>query len=254
MTQGSLLAFPRTRGFERVLRLGLGRIAVAVLLGLLAVGILCAAAARLGAPALSATGAGVASVDTPRRLPGESTEGRRLGTARWNQNIDALAGVVAKKYRISQDATRELIGAAYAAGARIGVDPLLIVAVMAVESRFNPIAQSDGGAMGLMQVIPRYHPDKLDAANRASVLDPHTNIEVGARILKEYIGRGGTEVAGLQLYNGALGDASNAYSNRVLGEKQWLQEAMRRSRPCPSVKCSTGASTVSPGRRYAGRA
>ncbi|HKE41580.1 MAG TPA: transglycosylase SLT domain-containing protein, partial [Casimicrobiaceae bacterium] len=84
--------------------------------------------------------------------------------------------------------------------------------------------------VGLMQVIPRYHADKLDASAGAAVLDPHTNIHVGARILKEYISRGGNEVAGLQLYNGSSADATNAYANRVLGEKHWLQDAMKRSR------------------------
>ncbi len=144
--------------------------------------------------------------------------------------IDALAAIVARKYRVSEEATREFVRTAYREGARHGIDPLLIVSVMAVESRFNPVAQSEGGAMGLMQVIPRFHAEKFDAADRSSVLDPRTNIQVGVRILKEYIGRGGNELAGLQLYNGAPDDASFAYANRVLGEKQSLQDAMRRER------------------------
>jgi soluble lytic murein transglycosylase-like protein len=81
-----------------------------------------------------------------------------------------------------------------------------------------------------MQVIPRYHADKLDAGDGHSVLDPPKNIELGARVLKEYIRRGGTEIAGLQLYNGASDDPSNAYANRVLGEKQRLRDAVRRAR------------------------
>lgn len=145
-------------------------------------------------------------------------------------DIDAISGAIARRYRISQDATRELVAAAYGEGRRIGLDPLLIVAVMAVESRFNPIAQSDGGAIGLMQVIPRYHPDQVDRASSESVLDPRTNIGLGARVLKAYIRQGGTEVAGLQLYNGASADASNGYANKVLGERQRLQDALRRSR------------------------
>ncbi len=141
--------------------------------------------------------------------------------------IEAVAGAVARRYRISEDATRELVGAAYGEGRRIGLDPLLIIAVMAVESHFNPIAQSDGGAIGLMQVIPRYHADQFESGERESVLDPRTNIGLGARVLKEYIRRAGTEVAGLQLYNGAAGDASNGYANKVLGERQRLQEVLR---------------------------
>jgi soluble lytic murein transglycosylase-like protein len=150
---------------------------------------------------------------------------RRTSAAR---DIEALTNVVARKYRVSHDATRELVDAAYREGARYGLDPILIIAVMAVESRFNPIAASDGGAVGLMQVIPRYHSDKLDPATGETMLDPHTNIKVGAGVLKEYIRRGGSPTAGLQLYNGASGDASNAYANRVLSEMQSLQHAVRR--------------------------
>jgi soluble lytic murein transglycosylase-like protein len=144
--------------------------------------------------------------------------------------IEAVASAIARKYRVSHDVMRELVGTAYREGRGIGLDPLLIIAVMAVESRFNPIAQSDGGAIGLMQVIPRYHADKLDAARGVSMFDPGTNIRLGARVLKEYIRRGGTDVAGLQLYNGAAGDSSAAYANRVLGEWQRLRETARRSR------------------------
>jgi len=144
--------------------------------------------------------------------------------------IDAVARAVARRYRISEDATRELVSTAYREGRRIGLDPLLIVAVMAVESHFNPLARSDGGALGLMQVIPRYHAAQFDPAGGESVLDPRTNIELGARVLKDCIHRGGTEVAGLQRYNGASGDPSNDYANKVLHERQRLQEALRRSR------------------------
>jgi len=123
-----------------------------------------------------------------------------------------------------------MIATAYREGKRVGLDPLLIVAVIAVESRFNPIAESTMGAQGLMQVIPSYHKDRLEAAGVDSVLDPHANIRLGAQILKEYIRRGGTEVAGLQLYNGASDDATNAYASKVLGEKQKLLQAVQRVR------------------------
>jgi soluble lytic murein transglycosylase-like protein len=143
--------------------------------------------------------------------------------------IENLAGVIARRYRVSLEATRSLVGAAYRAGSRSGVDPVLIVAVIAVESRFNPIARSVGGAMGLMQVIPHYHADKFDAKG-GSVLDPETNIQLGATVLKDYIKRGGTEIAGLQLYNGSSGDPANSYATRVLAEKQRLLDALRRER------------------------
>jgi soluble lytic murein transglycosylase-like protein len=152
------------------------------------------------------------------------------GPSPADPGIEAVANAIARKYRVSEEATRDFVHHAYREGARYGVDPLLIVAVMAVESRFNPVAQSDGGAMGLMQVIPRFHAEKFDASNQETVLDPRTNIHVGVKILKEYIGRGGNEPAGLQLYNGAPDDPSLAYATRVLGEKRLLQEAVQRAR------------------------
>ena len=146
------------------------------------------------------------------------------------EHIEALAALIGKKYRISPKVGRELIGTAYREGARTGVDPLLIIAVMAVESRFNPIAESDSGATGLMQVIPGFHKDKLDAGGGDPVLDPHANIRLGARVLQEYIRRAGNEAAGLQLYNGSSDDATNAYANKVLAERQRLQQAIPRSK------------------------
>ena len=166
--------------------------------------------------------------DIPQK---HADEGRRQRPAALTDpEIEAVANAVARKYRVSHEATREHVGTAYREGKAIGVDPLLIIAVMAVESRFNPIAQSDRGAIGLMQVIPRFHADKFNAARGESVLEPRINIQLGARVLKEYIRRGGTDVAGLQLYNGASADASNVYANKVLGEKQRIREAIRRGR------------------------
>src|SRR2546427_9065854 len=77
------------------------------------------------------------------------------------QKYRALANYVSRKYRIAPDVTEQFVGAAYDAGRRVGLDPLLILAVMAVESRFNPVAESLMGAKGLMQVISRHHLDKL---------------------------------------------------------------------------------------------
>lgn len=230
MTARSLFAWRSRAALDGQPRLDRRRVAMLALLTSLGVVPLPTSTARSegsvarlpAPPSVATTTASKAEPDTGETRPRPLTA--------HGETLNALAAVVARKYRVSEEATRELVAAAYREGGRNGLDPLLLLAVIAVESRFNPIAQSDGGALGLMQVIPRYHTDKVDVAKTTSVLDPHTNIELGARILKEYIGRAGTEVAGLQLYNGAAGDVSNAYANRVMGEKQWLQEAVRRSR------------------------
>jgi soluble lytic murein transglycosylase-like protein len=171
-----------------------------------------------------------AAATTPDSPQNEAEGNWQHPAASADPEIETVAKAVASRYRISHEATRELVGTAYREGKGIGVDPLLIIAVMAIESRFNPIAQSEGGAIGLMQVIPRFHTDKFDIARGKSMLDPRINIQLGARVLKEYIRRGGTDVAGLQLYNGAAADASNVYANKVLGERQRLREAVRHGR------------------------
>ena len=142
--------------------------------------------------------------------------------------VEPLVSVVARRYRVARDSAREMVRAAFREGRRNDVDPLLILAVIAVESRFNPIAESEQGAMGLMQVVPRFHLDKVDTVE--AMLQPHANIAVGARILRDAIRRGGGEVAGLQLYNGSPEDETRAYANRVLSERRRLAEAMPHER------------------------
>lgn len=141
----------------------------------------------------------------------------------------ALAEFLARKYKVSERVIFNLVGMAHNAGRQIGIDPLLIIAVIAVESRFNPIAESMAGAKGLMQVIPKYHTDKLNGyGGEESVFDPQTNILVGSQILKEYIARTGSVNSALQMYAGALNDAEDLYTNKVMTEKERLQQVMNR--------------------------
>ena len=108
------------------------------------------------------------------------------------------------------------------------IDPLLIVAIIGVESGFNPFAESSFGAQGLMQVIPRFHMDKLPGgANGRAFLDPVTNIRVGASVLQEAIQRRGGLTAGLQYYAGSS-DAAGSYANKVMAEKARLEQAAQR--------------------------
>jgi len=134
-----------------------------------------------------------------------------------------LVRYVARRFQIATQAADRMVDAAYRAARAVGLDPYLVLAVIAVESRFNPIAESDMGAKGLMQIIPKYHERLLAAAGgEAALLDPETNIALGARILQAYVYRMGTLEGGLQFYNGALGDASAQYAQKVLAERERL--------------------------------
>jgi len=140
----------------------------------------------------------------------------------------ALIDHVSRRFLVAAAVTERMVATAYRAAAEVGLDPLLVLAVIAVESRFNPIAESGMGAKGLMQIIPRFHLDKLRAAGgEDAVFHPESNILVGARILQEYIYRGGTLVAGLQQYNGASRDANAYYAQRVMAERERLEQVVR---------------------------
>jgi len=160
----------------------------------------------------------------------------------------ALSGFVAKRYLVSQDVAFDLVTVAHRAGHQLKLDPLLIIAVIAIESRFNPIAESPAGAKGLMQIIPKYHGDKLEEfGGEQAVFEPETNIHVGARILKEYLRRTGNLGIALQMYAGALGDNEDQYTRKVLNERHRLQQvvAPSRQRPAAPVPVRTATAPVS---------
>ena len=147
--------------------------------------------------------------------------------AKLSPDLQRVKGYIAKRYQVSAVALEPLLAAAQQTGRSVGVDPLLLVAVMAIESRFNPFAESPMGAQGLMQVIPKWHPDKIDVkSDKGAMFDPDTNIRVGALVLKEYIQSTGSVERALQQYNGSS-DPTAPYANKVMAVKAALSQAAR---------------------------
>lgn len=142
----------------------------------------------------------------------------------------AVAEFIARRYRVAEAASSMFVSTAYRVGREFSVDPLLILAVMAVESRYNPVAESSMGAKGLMQIIPRYHPEKLlEHGGAHALLNPEVNIHVGTQILREYMRRFGATEAALQKYAGAFDEPTAQYSGKVLAEKARLQQFLARA-------------------------
>lgn len=142
-----------------------------------------------------------------------------------------LARFIARRYRVAEAAASLVVRSAYRSGREHGVDPLLILAVTAIESRFNPVAESSMGAMGLMQVIPRFHPEKLPGdGGEQALLDPEVNIRVGTQVLREYLGRFGELEPALQKYAGAFDEPGAQYTGKVLAEKARLRRVLGRTR------------------------
>jgi len=153
------------------------------------------------------------------------------GEAGLNAEQRAVAEFIAKRYRVAQDAITDFVSIAYRAGEQYRVDPLLILAVMAIESRYNPVAESVMGARGLMQVIPKYHPEKLvPHGGEEALLEPEVNIHVGAQILREYSRRFGDLETALQMYAGAFDEPTSQYANKVFAEKARLEASKIKAR------------------------
>lgn len=151
--------------------------------------------------------------------------------ATLNPRMRGALDYVSRRYRVSTEALQPIFATAEVVGRDLHLDPLLIIAVIGVESGFNPFSQSVFGAQGLMQVVPRFHKDKLpEEADQAAFLDPVTNVQIGAKVLKESIRRFGGLEDGLQQFGGAVNDPDRRYSSKVLAEKQRLELAVQRLR------------------------
>jgi len=143
----------------------------------------------------------------------------------------ALAEFISRRWRIAETAALSFVTTAYHAGKVHSVDPVLILAVMAIESRYNPVAESTMGAKGLMQVIPRFHLEKLlDHGGEEALLNPEVNIHVGAQILREYTRRLGDLELALQMYGGAFDDPTAQYAAKVFGERARLEPVREAAR------------------------
>ncbi|TCS35715.1 transglycosylase-like protein with SLT domain [Paucimonas lemoignei] len=179
----------------------------------------------LPSPQVSTTPASV--VKQPARIElqikNTSLSNEQLAVSRW----------ISRRYRVASDATHMLVSEAYKNAEKLQLDPLLILAVAAIESGFNPFAESAGGAQGLMQVMSKVHRDKFrEHGGVRAALDPVANIRVGSAILKDYVKRAGSVEAGLKRYVGAAAFATDSgYGSRVLAEYRRLQEVAGKSSP-----------------------
>ena len=132
---------------------------------------------------------------------------------------------LSRRYHVAPEPVSRLVQEAWNVGALVDLDPTLILAVMAVESSFNPFAESPVGAQGLMQVMTKVHDDKYEAFGGShAAFDPVTNLRVGVQVLKECIARSGGLEAGLRAYVGAANSGEDGgYAAKVLAQQSILR-------------------------------
>jgi hypothetical protein len=151
----------------------------------------------------------------------------------------AVAYWLSKKYHVAAEPVSALVAEAYDIGSRVKLDPTLILAVMAIESGFNPFAQSPVGAQGLMQVMTQVHTQKYDVfGGKLAAFDPLTNLRVGVKVLQECITRAGSVEGGLRFYVGAANIDDGGYADKVMAEHTRLQQvaAGRATSTSPTVR------------------
>ena len=173
-----------------------------------------------------------ATAANPKELPS-----RQAAVAYW----------LSKKYGVAPEPLSVLVSQAFEIGQKAKLDPTLILAVMAIESRFNPFAQSPVGAQGLMQVMTKIHSDKYqNFGGGFAAFDPVTNLRVGVKVLQECITRAGSVEGGLKHYVGAANLADDGgYANKVMAEHARLTAVMGGQKPAPTMPRAVASPTVS---------
>ena len=133
---------------------------------------------------------------------------------------------IAKRYRVAQGAVEQIVGHAFEAAELFRLDPYLLLAVIAIESRFNPLAESSAGAKGLMQIMAKVHMEKFQVLGGGDlVLTPWANIRVGATILREYLDRYRNLDSALRAYVGVGPSGVTEYPEKVLRERSRIVAA-----------------------------
>ena len=130
----------------------------------------------------------------------------------------AQTAYLAAKFKEQEATIRKYVDLAWAeAGKRDWLAPELLIAIMQKESALRPKIQNRYGAQGLMQVVRRWHRDKLHPSE--SLFDPEVNIRVGADVLEEYLALAdGNLNKALRKYSGN----AKGYANTVLKESRAL--------------------------------
>jgi soluble lytic murein transglycosylase-like protein len=163
--------------------------------------------------------------------------------------IKALSRDIARRFHLAESAAVSITHAAFTAARVRGIDPTLVLAVAAVESKFKPRAVNQAsGAKGLMQVLPKWHQEKvLGVGGEPSLLLIAPNINVGAAILAEYLeAEDGNIEDALGHYLGSAG--ADHYTKLVRREMAHLTRVLsnNRSMAAATAVAPSSRETISP--------
>ena len=128
---------------------------------------------------------------------------------------------LSNKYNKDEKLIQEYVNIVIRETTKYNIDPLLVLAMIETESGFNSRAYNQSGAMGLMQVIPRYHPDLITQEHQ-SLYDPNMGINVGVAVLVKFIEKhNGNFVKAINNYGG---DSSGNYYKTIYRHLQEIEQ------------------------------
>jgi soluble lytic murein transglycosylase-like protein len=148
-----------------------------------------------------------------------ATLGKGTTTQHQARQTRKLASYIQEQFAVTEDRAAIIVAEAIRRSAEHDdLYPELILAIIAVESTFKEEAVSASGAQGLMQIMARFHPEKVAAIGGAQALfDPQKNISTGSKILIDYLdASNGNLRQALLRYNGSLAKPTSRYPDKVL--------------------------------------
>lgn len=151
------------------------------------------------------------------KIPLPTAKDFKTKTVNGKQKL--LAKVISDQYGISSDKALNVVKTAYQVSSQNNIDPIVLLSITAVESKFNDKARNRSGAVGLVQAMPSAHPEKIkDIKKRGnSLYDIQENLNLGAKIYSECLEKAnGNQKQALQRYNGSVKDKKQLYAKKVL--------------------------------------
>ena len=110
---------------------------------------------------------------------------------------------------------------------KYGIPPEIAIAMIDVESDFDPSNMGDGGnSYGLMQIQPRWHSKRMQKLGCTDLLNPYQNVTVGVDYLAELLDRYEGDIAkALTAYNqGSFKGTVTNYAKKVLKTAERIEK------------------------------
>ncbi len=142
------------------------------------------------------------------------------------EQMQNLASFISGNYKIPLISAEKIVLTAYKESPSYNIDPIFFLSLISIESKFQQFVTSKAGAIGLSQVIPKYHKDNIAEVQveHKDLWSIEGNMKLGLKVFSKYINlaKGNLSIAS-QLYNGSSNDPNKTYSRKIMSEQEKLK-------------------------------